>query len=196
MVRVPGRGDLRMKKLTIRDIDLGGKRVLLRVDYNVQVDEGGVVDDLRLRESIPTIQALRAAGARIIICSHRGRPHGEIVEALRNAPVAAHLSRLLDVAVATVNDCVGPEVDAADRGAGCGRAADAGERALPSGGGGRRPGVRARAGRDRRGLRERRLRHRPPRTRLDRGRTPIRPRRRRPAAGAGGRLPRLRYRQS
>ena len=113
MVRAPGRGDLRMKKLTIRDIDLGGKRVLLRVDYNVQVDEGGVVDDLRLRESIPTIQALRAASARIIICSHRGRPHGEIVEALRNAPVAAHLSRLLDVAVATVNDCVGPEVDAA-----------------------------------------------------------------------------------
>ncbi len=102
-----------MKKLTIRDIDLGGKRVLLRVDYNVQVDEGGVVDDLRLRESIPTIQALRAAGARVIICSHRGRPHGEIVEALRNAPVAAHLSRLLDVPVATVRDCVGPEVDAA-----------------------------------------------------------------------------------
>jgi phosphoglycerate kinase len=113
MVRSAGRGQLRMKKLTIRDIDLGGKRVLLRVDYNVQVDEGGVVDDLRLRESIPTIQALRAAGARIIICSHRGRPHGEIVEALRNAPVAAHLSRLLDVPVATVRDCVGPEVDAA-----------------------------------------------------------------------------------
>ena len=113
MVRAARRGQLRMKKLTVRDIDLSGKRVLLRVDYNVQVDEGGVVDDLRVRESIPTIQALRAAGARVIICSHRGRPHGAIVEALRNAPVAAHLSRLLAVPVAMVSDCVGPEVDAA-----------------------------------------------------------------------------------
>lgn len=98
-----------MKKQTIRDIDFSGKRVLLRVDYNVQVDEGGVVDDTRLRESIPTIEALRSEGARIAICSHRGRPRGEVVEAQRNAPVAAHLSRLLGIPVATARDCIGPE---------------------------------------------------------------------------------------
>ena len=102
-----------MKKRTVRDIDVTGKRVLLRVDYNVQVDEGGVVDDLRLRESVATIELMREQGARIVICSHRGRPHGEVVEALRNAPVAKHLSWLLGTPVATAHDCVGPEARAA-----------------------------------------------------------------------------------
>ena len=102
-----------MNKQTLRDVDLDQKRVLLRVDYNVQIQEGGVVDDLRLRESIETIEMLRAAGARVIICSHRGRPRGRVVEGLRNAPVGAHLSRLLGVPVATVDDCVGPAVAAA-----------------------------------------------------------------------------------
>ncbi|MDP6605690.1 MAG: phosphoglycerate kinase [Dehalococcoidia bacterium] len=102
-----------MKKQTIHDIDLSGKRVLLRVDYNVQVIEGGVMDDTRLRESLPTIDTLRAAGARIVICSHRGRPRGEVVDAQRNAPVAAHLAGLLGAPVATADDCVGPAVQAA-----------------------------------------------------------------------------------
>ena len=102
-----------MRKKTIHDIDLRGRRVLLRVDYNVQVDERGVVDDMRIRESLGTIAVLREAGARIVICSHRGRPRGQPVEALRNAPVAAHLSTLLEQPVATVGDCVGPEVTAA-----------------------------------------------------------------------------------
>ncbi len=102
-----------MKKQTIRDIDLSGKRVLLRVDYNVQVIEGGVMDDTRLQESIATIEALREASVRIIICSHRGRPRGKIVDAQRNAPVAAHLSRLLDLPVATAADCVGPDAQSA-----------------------------------------------------------------------------------
>ena len=61
-----------MKKKTIRDIDVRGKRVLLRVDYNVQVEDGQVVDDVRLRESLPTIRALRDAGACIIIRAARG----------------------------------------------------------------------------------------------------------------------------
>ena len=109
-----------MKKQTIRDVDLGGRRVLLRVDYNVQVVEGGVVDDTRLRESLLTIEALRVAGARITICSHRGRPHGRVVDGQRNAPVAAHLSGLLGVAVATAIDCVGPEAKAAASALGAG----------------------------------------------------------------------------
>ena len=102
-----------MKKCTIRDIDLAGKRVLLRVDYNVQVDERGIVDDHRLRESLPTLQALREAGAKVAICSHRGRPRGQVSEALRNAPVARHLSELLSHPVAVARDCIGPEARAA-----------------------------------------------------------------------------------
>ena len=98
-----------MKKQTIRDIDLQGKRVFLRVDYNVQFTDGRILDDHRLRESIPTIWALQAAGARIVICSHRGRPGGEVVEALRNAPVAAHLASLLESEVKSIPVCVGSE---------------------------------------------------------------------------------------
>ena len=101
-------------KRTVRDIDLQGRRVFLRVDYNVQLDEHGFVfDDLRLRESLPTIEYLRKAGARIAICSHRGRPRGGVVEALRNAPVARHLSGLMGAPVASASDCIGPEVHAA-----------------------------------------------------------------------------------
>jgi phosphoglycerate kinase len=104
---------LRMKKKTIRDIDFTGKRVLLRVDYNVQFENGKILDDLRLRESITTIWALQGAGAKVIILSHRGRPGGEVVPELRNAPVAEHLAGLLDQPVHTVDDCVGPDVEAA-----------------------------------------------------------------------------------
>jgi phosphoglycerate kinase len=102
-----------MKKQTIRDIDLQGKHVFLRVDYNVQFTDGRILDDHRLRESIPTIRELQAAGARIIVCSHRGRPGGEVVEALRNAPVAAHLAKLLETEVKSIPVCVGPEAQAA-----------------------------------------------------------------------------------
>ncbi len=102
-----------MRKQTIRDIDVAGKRVLLRVDYNVQVDEAGVRDDYRLRESLPTINALREAGARIAIISHRGRPQGRPEPAFSNAPVAAHLGGLLGTSVACAPECVGPEAEAA-----------------------------------------------------------------------------------
>ncbi|MCC6236690.1 MAG: phosphoglycerate kinase [Dehalococcoidia bacterium] len=102
-----------MRKQTIRDIDVAGKRVLLRVDYNVQVDEAGVRDDYRLRESLPTINALREAGARIAIISHRGRPQGRPEPAFSNAPVAAHLGSLLGTSVACATECVGPEAEAA-----------------------------------------------------------------------------------
>jgi len=102
-----------MKKQTIRDIDLHGRRVFLRVDYNVQFVDGQILDDHRLRESIPTICTLQEAGARIVICSHRGRPGGKVVEELSNVPVAQHLSKLLGNEVATVSDCIGPEAQAA-----------------------------------------------------------------------------------
>ena len=100
-------------KRSIRDIELAGRRVFLRVDYNVQVEDGKVVDDLRLRESLPTIEYLREAGASVVLCSHRGRPRGQVVENLRNVPVATHLSRLLGAPVRAVGDCVGPEAEAA-----------------------------------------------------------------------------------
>ena len=100
-------------KRSIRDIDLAGRRVFLRVDYNVQVEDGKVVDDMRLRESLPTIAYLREAGASVVLCSHRGRPRGQVVENLRNVPVATHLSRLIETPVRAVGDCIGPEAEAA-----------------------------------------------------------------------------------
>lgn len=102
-----------MKKQTIRDIDVSGKRVLLRVDYNVQFDNGNILDDHRLVESLPSIELLREQGAKIIICSHRGRPGGEVVEELSNAPVARYLGNLLGMDVRFVDDCIGPKVEEA-----------------------------------------------------------------------------------
>ena len=102
-----------MQKQTIADVSLTNKRVLLRVDYNVQFDDSGIIlDDHRLKESIPTILALKEQGARIVICSHRGRPNGVVVEELRNAPVARHLSTLLGEEVLSLSDAIGPSVNA------------------------------------------------------------------------------------
>ena len=84
------------RKKTIKDIDVSNKTILLRVDYNVQDDNGVLLDDLRLRESVPTIQYLIDKSAKIIICSHRGRPRGEYNNAASNIPVAEHLSKLLN----------------------------------------------------------------------------------------------------
>jgi phosphoglycerate kinase len=103
-----------VKKQTIRDVDVQNKRVLLRVDYNVQVEDGQIVDDMRLVESLPTIRALRQAGACVIIVSHLGRPKG-VDPALSNKPVARHLTQLLGVPVKMTDDCIGPEVEAATR---------------------------------------------------------------------------------
>ncbi|MEX1022879.1 MAG: phosphoglycerate kinase [Dehalococcoidia bacterium] len=102
-----------MDKMTVRDIDVAGKRVFLRVDYNVQFDlEGTMLDDYRLRESLPTIEYLVQQGARIILCAHRGRPGGQVIEELRNAPVAAHLATLLGCEVQSSTECIGPAVEA------------------------------------------------------------------------------------
>ncbi len=102
-----------MRKKTVRDIDVRDKRVLLRVDFNVPMEDGRILDDLRLTAALPTIDYLREYGAKVILCSHFGRPKGQVVESLRLAPIAARLRELLGVDVATANDCVGPEAEAA-----------------------------------------------------------------------------------
>jgi phosphoglycerate kinase len=103
-----------MKKQTVRDVDVAGKRVLVRVDFNVPLDrEGHIADATRIREALPTINYLRERRARVVLISHLGRPDGEVRENLRLAPVAAELGRLLGSPVACAADCVGPEAEAA-----------------------------------------------------------------------------------
>jgi len=103
-------------RLTVQDLDVAGKRVFVRVDFNVPLGEDGeITDDRRIRAALPTIELLRERGAAIVLASHLGRPKGEIVESLRMTPVAARLSELLGTPVATVGAAVGPEVAAAAR---------------------------------------------------------------------------------
>ncbi len=103
-----------MPKKTVEDIDVAGKRVLLRVDFNVPMEPDGTIsDDTRIRASLATIKYLIASNARVIVCSHLGRPKGKAVEGLRLAPVARRLSGLLGKPVETLGDCIGPEVEKA-----------------------------------------------------------------------------------
>lgn len=102
-----------MAKRTIRELDVAGKRVLVRVDFNVPLDEAGrIVDDTRIRAALPTVEHLLAQGASVILMSHLGRPRGRRVPALTLAPVAERLSQLLGRAVGMAPDCVGTEVAA------------------------------------------------------------------------------------
>ena len=102
-----------MAKRTIRELDVAGKRILVRVDFNVPLDEAGqIIDDTRIRAALPTIEHLLAQGASVILMSHLGRPRGQRVPALSLAPVAERLSQLLGRAVGMAPDCVGAEVAA------------------------------------------------------------------------------------
>ncbi|HBC47738.1 MAG TPA: phosphoglycerate kinase [candidate division Zixibacteria bacterium] len=97
-----------MNKLTIDDIDLTGKRALVRVDFNVPIEGGKVTDDTRLVASIPTIQKLVQSGARVILMSHLGRPKGGPDPKYSLRPVAERLSKLMGLPVKFANDCIGP----------------------------------------------------------------------------------------
>jgi len=104
-----------MNKLTIRDIEVGGKRVLVRADFNVPLDEetGAITDDSRIRATLPTIKYLIDRGARVILCSHLGRPKGKVVKKLRLTIVAQRLSQILGQKVEAATDCIGPDVEKA-----------------------------------------------------------------------------------
>jgi phosphoglycerate kinase len=99
-----------MNKKTIEDVDVAGKRVLCRVDFNVPLKDGVITDDRRIRAAIPTIQYLVDHGAKVILCSHLGRPKGQVVEELRLNPVAARLAELMGRPVTKVDDCIGEDV--------------------------------------------------------------------------------------
>ncbi len=102
-----------MNKKTIRDIDVAGKRVLVRVDFNVPLNaERQITDDTRIKAALPTLTYLLDHGAALILMSHLGRPDGQVVEKLRLVPVAQRLSELLDRPVLTATDSIGPEVEA------------------------------------------------------------------------------------
>ena len=96
-------------KKTIEDIDLAGKAVLVRVDFNVPFAPGTtqISDESRIMASVPTIEYLRRRGCRVVLCSHVGRPGGKIVDELRLAPVSARLSEILGAPVAQADNCVG-----------------------------------------------------------------------------------------
>jgi len=100
-----------MRKLTIRDIDIKGKRILIRVDFNVPLDENqNITDDKRIVASIPTIKYAIEQGGKVILMSHLGRPKGEIVPEMSLRPVAKRLSELLNRDVSFAEDCIGPDV--------------------------------------------------------------------------------------
>ena len=98
-------------KLSIRDLDVAGKRVLLRCDLNVPLENGEVADDTRIRASLPTIRHLLEGGARVVLVSHLGRPQGKVVSGMSLAPVARVLGGLLGADVRMAPDCVGDEVE-------------------------------------------------------------------------------------
>ncbi|CUU09142.1 phosphoglycerate kinase [Candidatus Kryptobacter tengchongensis] len=99
-----------MRKVTIDDLHLKGKRVLVRVDFNVPIESGKVSDDTRIRESLPTIKKIISEGGKAILISHLGRPKGGFDPKYSLKPVAEHLSKLLNMPVKFAPDCVGEEV--------------------------------------------------------------------------------------
>ncbi|CAG7650285.1 phosphoglycerate kinase [Paenibacillus allorhizosphaerae] len=96
-----------MNKKSVRDVEVSGKRVFVRVDFNVPLENGAITDDTRIRETVPTIKYLTERGAKVILASHLGRPKGQVVEELRLTPAAARLSELLGKPVAKADEAIG-----------------------------------------------------------------------------------------
>lgn len=109
-----------MSKLSIRDLDMKGKRVFVRVDFNVPLEGGKVGDDTRIRATLPTIQLAQERGARLVLASHLGRPKGKPDPKYSMAPVAARLRELLCKPVEFASDCVGAEAEAKSKSLGNG----------------------------------------------------------------------------
>ncbi len=101
-----------MNKKSVRDVEVSGKRVFVRVDFNVPLENGHITDDTRIRETLPTIKYLTERGAKVILASHLGRPKGQVVEELRLTPAAARLSELLGKPVLKADEAIGDAVKA------------------------------------------------------------------------------------
>lgn len=101
------------KKQTIKDVNVKGKKVLVRVDFNVPIKDGEVTDDTRIQAALPTINALLDGGAAVILCSHLGRPKDEPDPAFSMKPVAEYLGKVMGKKVAFAEDCIGPVAEAA-----------------------------------------------------------------------------------
>ncbi|CAH0122072.1 Phosphoglycerate kinase [Paenibacillus sp. CECT 9249] len=99
-----------MNKKSVRDVDVAGKRVFVRVDFNVPLEDGKITDDTRIRETLPTVRYLIEKGAKVILASHLGRPKGQVVESMRLTPAAERLSELLGKPVAKADEAVGDAV--------------------------------------------------------------------------------------
>src|ERR1700688_3876083 len=104
-----------MSKLSIRDLEMNGKRVFMRVDFNVPFDGARVTDDTRIRETLPTVEFARKGGARLVLASHLGRPKGKPDPKYSLKPVAAKLAELAGVPVDFASDCIGLEAEAKSR---------------------------------------------------------------------------------
>ena len=102
-----------MPKMTVRDLDVRGRRVLVRVDYNVPMEDGRITDDSRIRATLPTIEYLQEQRARVVLCTHFGRPNGKVDEDARLAPIAQRLARLVTrTGVVYIRECIGPHAAA------------------------------------------------------------------------------------
>ena len=120
MTKKIGRKENKMAKLTIDDIEVQGKRVLTRVDFNVPLEGKRVANDKRIRAALPTLQTVVEKGGRLVLMSHLGRPKGEKIPELSLEPCISVLSDLLGKEIRFIHDCVGPEVESAVKGLGNG----------------------------------------------------------------------------